>query len=50
VIDDGASVPAGVRRGDYLPGNDRAVPVREIDEISLQYCRMRHALTGADNN
>jgi len=23
VIDDGASVPAGARRGDYLPGNGR---------------------------
>jgi hypothetical protein len=22
VVDDGASVPGGARRGDYLPGND----------------------------
>jgi hypothetical protein len=44
VIDDGASVPAAARRGDYLPGNDR------IDDLSLQYCSMHHALTGAVNN
>jgi hypothetical protein len=24
VVDDGTSVPGGVRRGDYLPGNDGA--------------------------